>query len=104
MTLDEFNSSRELLPGGYINPVYPTAPNTSILEVYCSLSHLLLDSSMMATVDMNFIQIYQPRPSNPSSRRKKRSVSTSNSDGWLSRAVSPLNQAESPHNELLHML
>ncbi|CZR65262.1 uncharacterized protein PAC_15162 [Phialocephala subalpina] len=42
----------------------------------------------MATVDMNFIQIYQPRPSNPSSRRKKRSVSTSNSDGWLSRASS----------------
>jgi hypothetical protein len=56
----------------------------------------------MATVDMNFVQIYRP-PLNPPFRWKKQ-IALSHTDGQSVRAVSSLSQAEFPRNKLGQIL
>jgi hypothetical protein len=56
---------------------------------------------MMATVDMNFVQICRP-PLNPPFRWKQ--IASSHSDGRSVRAVTSLSQAALPRNKLGQIL
>jgi hypothetical protein len=57
---------------------------------------------MMATVDMNFIQIYRP-PLNPPFRRQKQ-IASSHTNGRSVCAVRSLSQAVLPRNKLGQIL
>src|SRR5580700_3400391 len=85
----------------YICPTAPTAPRNPALSTLCFSLRLLLNSPVMATVDMNFVQIYRP-PLNPPCRWKKQIASYS--DGRSVRGVSSLSQVALPRNKLGQIL